>query len=146
MTTIAYHHKDKQIAVDGRVTAGGAIADDNYNKIITNKLGIWVCSGSSADCESLAMLKLGDNAGRDLESTALLVREGKVFLALTEKDGRYSESPVTYNDAQGCGYRFAIAAMDHGKSAKEAIEYAMTRDIYTGGKIQVIDVENGNVI
>lgn len=145
MTTIAYHHQDQQIAVDSRLTSDDAILDDNYNKIVINELGTWVLAGCISEYELFITLKPGDNAGRHLDSQAFLIRDGKVFLVLNT-DGRYSESPVTYNDAQGCGYRFAIAAMDFGKSAKEAVEYAMTRDIYTGGNVQVVDVKTGEVI
>lgn len=146
MTTIAYHHKDKQIAVDSRITADGAICSDDFSKVIINGLGTWVLCGRNDDYEILPTLKIGDNIGRELNCTAMLVKNGVVVLALTEEDGRYTESPVTYNDAQGSGYRFALAALDMGKSAKEAIEYAMTRDIYTGGKVQVIDVKTGKVV
>lgn len=146
MTTMAYHHKDEQIAVDSQITAEGVVLDDNYNKIIINELGTWVLAGCTSEHELFTNLKSGDNVGRGLECIGFLIRGGKVFLVLTEEDGRYSESPVTYNDAQGCGHTFAIAAMDHGKSAKEAVEYAITRDIYTGGKVQVIDVKTGEAI
>ena len=146
MTCIAYHHKDKQIAVDSRITCDGVICSDEFSKVIINELGTWVLCGRNDDYEILPTLKMGDNAGRELHCTAMLVKEGRVVLALTEEDGRYSESPVTYNDAQGSGYRFALAALDMGKSAEEAVEYAMTRDIYTGGKVQVINVETGEVI
>lgn len=146
MTTIAYHHKDKQIAVDSRITADGVICSDEFSKVIINELGTWVLCGRNDDYEILPTLKIGDNAGRELNCSAMLVKNGGVVLATTEPDGRYSESPVTFNDAQGSGYRFALAALDMGKSAKEAVEYAMTRDIYTGGKVQVINVETGEVI
>lgn len=41
----------------------------------------------------------------------------------------------------GSGYQFAIAALDLGKTAKEAVNYAKTRDIYTGGRVRVFDVK-----
>ena len=44
--------------------------------------------------------------------------------------------PVEHNRAIGSGNRFALAAMDFGKTAKEAVEYAACRDVYTGGKVE----------
>lgn len=40
--------------------------------------------------------------------------------------------------AIGSGWELAMAAMDHGKSASEAVLYAATRDIFTNDKLQVI--------
>ena len=45
------------------------------------------------------------------------------------------------NESFGSGSSFALSAMDFGKSAKDSVKYAMTRDIYTGGKIKVIKVK-----
>lgn len=38
MTTIAYHHGDRQIAVDSRSCAGGVIETEKFNKIVKTKL------------------------------------------------------------------------------------------------------------
>jgi hypothetical protein len=38
--------------------------------------------------------------------------------------------------AIGTGWMWAVAAMDHGKAAVNAVEYAVTRDVYTGGVIR----------
>lgn len=37
--------------------------------------------------------------------------------------------------ADGSGWKWAMAAMDHGKNAIEAVEYAGTKDCSTGGKV-----------
>ena len=50
---------------------------------------------------------------------------------------------IEYSISKGSGSDFALALIDMGKSAKESIEYAMTRDIYTGGKVHVYDIEKG---
>jgi ATP-dependent protease HslVU (ClpYQ) peptidase subunit len=50
------------------------------------------------------------------------------------------------NQGVGSGFKFAISAMDHGKSAKDAVKYAATRDIYTGGKIHVYDIASARFI
>lgn len=43
--------------------------------------------------------------------------------------------------AIGSGRDFALAAMRLGKSAREAVEIAAEFDIYTGGNIDVVDIE-----
>ncbi|WP_210772140.1 hypothetical protein [Rhodanobacter lindaniclasticus] len=57
----------------------------------------------------------------------------------------YGDSfPVDMSPAQplaiGSGWQFAIAAMDFGKTAKQAIEYAMTRDNGTGGGVDFVRI------
>jgi len=146
MTTIAYHHKDKQIAVDSLVTQGGRVTTDKFNKIITNELGVWVICGVTCDYERFVTLKPLDVIDVQLEVSAILIRDKKAFSVYQNKDCHYCEDELTYDDTHGSGADFATSAMDFGKSAKEAVEYAMTRDVYTGGKIQVFDVETGNVI
>ena len=61
-------------------------------------------------------------------------------------NGVYRSSLIEYNDSAGSGGEFAIAALDMGKTAKEAVEYAMTRDFYSGGKVHVYDIETGDFI
>jgi len=146
MTTISYHHKDKQIAVDSRNTCGGCIICDDYDKTIIQDGKIWLFTGRAGDMKSFAKnYYQRGKAPENIDVCGILVENGKVFHVVVN-NGIYRASPVTFSDAWGSGCDYAIASMDFGKSAKEAIEYAMTRDIYTGGKVQVIDVETGNVI
>lgn len=42
--------------------------------------------------------------------------------------------------AIGSGWQFALAAMDFGKTAKQAIEYAATRDNGTGGGVDYVRI------
>jgi ATP-dependent protease HslVU (ClpYQ) peptidase subunit len=49
--------------------------------------------------------------------------------------------PIPINEkayAIGSGAHWALAAMDHGKSARDALEYACTRDPYSKAPIQVL--------
>lgn len=41
--------------------------------------------------------------------------------------------------AIGSGARFALAAMDLGMNAEDALKYTCTRDIYSGGEITVLE-------
>ena len=65
-----------------------------------------------------------------------------VFFAVSqsEEGGVYKNSAVHLDSyAIGSGAEFAMSAMDFGMTAKEAVEYTMTRDIYTGGEVTVFD-------
>lgn len=57
----------------------------------------------------------------------------------------YDEHGRTYGEAGkwaiGSGQRFALAAMDLGLSAEEAVTYATTRDVFSGGVIATLSLE-----
>jgi hypothetical protein len=61
-------------------------------------------------------------------------------------DGYFCKTLLTHNDCKGSGEYFALSALDHEKSAREAVEYSMTRDMFTGGEIHVYDIEKGEFI
>lgn len=141
MTTIAYHHKDKQVAVDSRVCSGNVISTDNYNKSIKNSSGTWFLCGCICDIEDFVNLKKNVSVDKslNLEVSGLRVSEDVVYYVFMN-EGIFCEEVQNYDIALGSGRDFALAAMDHGKSAKEAIKYAMTRDNCTGGRIRVFNV------
>ena len=141
MTTIALNFKDGQIAVDSRCSAGSVIVSDSANKVIVNDLGVWFFAGTVADRAQLVTLSPGDHATHDIDGGALLIKDGEVFLVYIDgEDFRYCEVKCDCNDTLGSGGVFALAAMDFGLSASEAVGYAMQRDIYTGGAIQVYNL------
>lgn len=67
-----------------------------------------------------------------------------VHWAYFDKDGDVIPDVIHVGEeyAIGSGNKIAIGAMGAGASVKQAVEYAATRDIYTGGTIRVFDVEN----
>ncbi len=146
MTTIAYHHKDGQIAVDSRIVSAGLVKCDTFDKTVKNEHGTWVFCGKATDIKDLCNLKHNDKVDPIPDCSALLVSGGKCYEVSVNNDGYCEHFELSFSEAKGSGCELALAAMDHGKSAKEAVEYAMTRDIYTGGKVQVIDVKTGKII
>ena len=146
MTTIAYHHKDKQIAVDSRLVNHGLVKSDSFDKTIKNEFGVWIFCGTASDIKDLCKLKHNDKVDVIPNCSALLITDSKCYDVIVNNDGYCEYFELGHNDTKGSGGELALAAMDFGKSAKKAVEYAMTRDIYTGGKIQVIDVETGEVV
>jgi ATP-dependent protease HslVU (ClpYQ) peptidase subunit len=72
----------------------------------------------------------------DWNSELLIVTQDKQILRLDE-----SLIPLPVEEqkyAIGSGSQWAIAAMDHGRPPKEAIEYASTRDPFTKAPVRVL--------
>jgi ATP-dependent protease HslVU (ClpYQ) peptidase subunit len=149
MTTIVYDHKNKLIAVDGRVVGDECILSDFFEKWKYSEDGaIWFLCGSVADQQLLVeAFKDGDRAklDGDLRCNALRVKGGMVTMHGVEDGVAWTHS-VPYSRAIGSGFQFAISMLDAGKTVVEAIAYAATRDCYTGGKISVYDIAAGRFI
>lgn len=144
MTTIAYHHKTRTIAVDSRRTGDGFITNDNDIKFQHHTNGtLWFFTGRVSHADLLLSAydgKLSDGI-EQLEANAFYVQNGMVYRCGFD-DGEFWSEYINFDCAIGNGYKFAIAAMDFNvSSAREAVQYAMTRDMYSGGKIHVYDVE-----
>lgn len=141
MTTIAYNHKDKEIVVDSRMTSYDIILTDTFNKTIKNELGFWIFVGATSDCIDLSKLKHNDKVEHIPDVTAFVMKNGDAWLVSVNDDLYCQYCKLTFNNACGSGSYFALAAMDHGKNAKQAVEYAITRDIYSGGKVRAFKVK-----
>ena len=138
MTTIAYNHKDKEIAYDSRVTKGRFIATDNQNKRISSKGVDFFLSGDN-NC----ILQVVDNwpeINDGIDCCGFVVVEGVV--KWLSSGGNWSGlDDCEYSEAAGSGEDYAITAMDLGCSAKDAVKMAAKRDCGTGGKINVFKVK-----
>lgn len=140
MTTIAYHHKYKQIAVDGRATSDDLICSDRSVKFIEKNGQVFLYTSKGDDGAHLVEVYLGaEPLKKDYEATVMFTCDGVVFL-MTYTNGTLDQWSLLENTAIGSGGDFALAAMDFGKDAKEAVEYAATRNVFTGGRITVFDV------
>lgn len=137
MTTLAYHHETKTIACDSRNTAGSMIVTDKAVKKYKRKGQLHIMAGEVGHYEAFI-----DEFEKDKEPKhsydvgCFTMRDGKVY-ARYISDDRFIEEECTCNDALGSGKAWALAAMDFGKNAKQAVDYAKTRDIYTGGRTHV---------
>ena len=146
MTTIAYNHKEKKIAVDSMSTAGRRMVANNNAKKWEIESGVkFFIAGSTCDIQLFIDIyfKRHDKSADEIPDCAAIIVDasGNVFLAEVNNDLVLEKSPLTYDFAIGSGSDFAISAIDLGKSSGEAVEYAATRCIYTGGKIHVYDIE-----
>lgn len=137
MTTIAYHHGDKVIATDGRICCGNEILNDQTVKMIRKGKKRFFLTGSLCDYDKFVNLCVNgaEYHGR-LDVSAFMVDENKQVHLCTLEDRRFMVSKVEHRDAIGSGHQYAIAAMDFGLTASEAVKYATTKDCKTGGKIR----------
>ena len=146
MTTIVYCHKTKQVATDSRVTSRGLIVSDGHNKTLKNDVGLWFFTGSLCDINALSALKHDQESKLHLCCQAILINKGVAYSVIINSDKICEHCELKYNWSDGSGMEFAIAALDFGKTAKEAVEYAATKDCYTGGKIRVFNLDGEEVL
>lgn len=147
MTTIIFDKKRNQIAVDSRMTnPQGVIFTDNSDKTIKNDIGVWFCAGVVSNHVDIVKLSHNEECKIVPESIALLIKDGCVYQVAVSDSGICAYEKQTTNDGIGSGYKFALSALDFGKSAKEAVEYAATKDCFTGGKVRVFCTKTGEEI
>jgi len=146
MTTIAYDHKNKQIACDSRETAGGCVVTDESIKYKEDGDKLWFLCGSKSDVDLFtSTFKHNDESPKNMDCSGLLVRNGVPYKACNV-DGVYKIDKMSSNEGFGSGGWYAQAAVDLGLTAEKAVEYAMTRDIYSGGKVHTYDIKKGKFL
>lgn len=142
MTTIAY--KDGVIAYDSRQTRGGAIVSDDCRKCeIVNGVSFFL-SGCVCDEKALIAAYFGTPSKDPVECSGFVVDAGKLMMVgHDDKTGVWRQPLDPANpDAIGSGSAYALAAMDMGASAEEAVRAAMKRDIYTGGTVRTVVIHD----
>ncbi|MEG0969314.1 MAG: proteasome subunit beta [Pseudomonas sp.] len=140
MTTIAY--KDGVIAYDSRQTRSGAIVSDNAPKCQVVEGVSFFLSGAVCDEKALIAAYFGTPSQAPVECSGYAVDGGKLLMVgCDDKTGIWKQELDPANpDAIGSGSAYALAAMDMGSSAEDAVRAAMKRDIYTGGKVRSVRV------
>lgn len=142
MTTIAY--KDGVIAYDSRQTRGGAIVSDDCRKCeIVNGVSFFL-SGCVCDEKALIAAYFGTPSKEAVECSGFVVDNGKLMMVgHDDKTGVWRQPLDPANpDAIGSGSAYALAAMDMGASAEEAVRAAMKRDIHTGGTVRTVVIHD----
>lgn len=157
MTTIAT--KDGIMCSDGRMSLGATIIKDDTVKVfnINNHL-VGVCGAARAISTFVGWLQkhtdyrmvseqVGDLVDlippvleQSEDYTALVVTPDKQVLLY--EGGVPIDMGYDVHMAIGSGGDFALSAMDSGLSAEEAVEIAMKRDVYSGGTITVVSLED----
>lgn len=146
MTTIAYHYESGTIAFDGRETEDGVILCDDTLKMRRVGEDVWFFCGTVSDEKRAIEYLQAEDPKKPrfaIDFEALIARpDGAVFQASICPDtGQPWRAPLNHNAAIGSGRYFALAAMDRGKSAEDAVRYAMTRDCGSGGEVRVFSVK-----
>lgn len=149
MTTIVYDHKKKQIACDSRMSKNSGAYNDSYIKMKEVNGILFVLTGSTCDTDYFMenYVKYGKVELKDVEidCSGIIVRDGAAYNVFIH-DGVFNEDNMFCNEFAGSGGQYAISALDHGATVKEAVEYAMTKDCFSGGKVHVYDIEKGEFI
>lgn len=140
MTTIAY--KDGVIAYDSRQTRSGSIVSDDCQKLTVVDGVSFFLSGAVCDEKALIAAYFGTPSPVPVECSGYAVDGGKLqMVGHDDKMGIWWQDLDPANpDAIGSGSAYALAAMDMGASAEEAVHAAMKRDIYTGGRVRLFSL------
>lgn len=147
MTTIAY--KDGVIAFDSRITNSDIVINDNAKKYYMKGGKTFFYSGAESDIDRLingylnGLIKLEHG----VDGNAMVIDiSGLYYVGVTE-DFELWRSPVDVESpfAIGSGRDFALAFMDSGMSAVDAVKMTSKRDIYTGGAIRSYELQSGNI-
>lgn len=139
MTTIAYHHGTQTIAYDSRVTAGSQIFTDNEDKKREKDGRVFFLAGNSGDIDR-AVFSFPDQVELSDNPYGFMVEKGIVYWVSYE-DGFPITTKLKHSQSAGSGGDYALAAMDCGCGAVEAVKVAIGRDVYSGGKVNVFKVD-----
>jgi ATP-dependent protease HslVU (ClpYQ) peptidase subunit len=144
MTTIVYDHKNRQIAVDGRTTTGNVINTETAKKWIESDGEFWFLCGNVSDKQKFIDHFKNPSPKKpefEIDAAGMSVINNKVYYCVILEDGSPCATEIDYSDSMGSGREFAISAIDHNRTALEAIKYAATRDNCTGATVFVFDVD-----
>lgn len=141
MTTIAI--KDGIVAYDSRITQGGVVLDNDFDKKTSRKGVSFFVAGNMTDDEAVMKYYFkGKDIAEDIkvdgtpEADFIIVDGKKAYYGGMSEDTFWKmEIRTTTAYAVGSGAAYAIGAMDAGATAEEAVKIA-SRDVYTGGTIR----------
>lgn len=141
MTTIAY--KDGVIAYDSRATAGDIILDDSYDKSLEYEGAKFFLAGAISDFQKFVECYIHDRKPpKDMDVCAFVLYDNCLWKASVDNMGLWKHKlDVNKSYAIGNGEQFALAAMDLGKNAKDAIIAAKKRDTKTGGQVRTFEIK-----
>lgn len=139
MTTICWDGYD--LATDSQVVEGNCRVE-NINKIYSLDNGSYLAFCGSADVGQLVSEWI--NGKREAPSDDLM-KESAVLLVDSNGDAYYYDNTVSVampvkKCASGSGMQFAYAILDNGGTAEQAVKAAIKRDIYSGGKVNVVHI------
>ena len=139
MTTIAYNHKDKELAADSQGTSGNTIVSNKTKKLVRIVDG-WVALWGNTTCMEEIYEVLEGNAlnltGMTEEVGGIVMYDnGKVYNLHVNPLGRLSKKEINSDYADGSGREYALGALYAGATATQAVKAAIRYDIYSSGRI-----------
>ncbi len=140
MTTIAY--KNRVVAYDSRVTAGDLITNDDAEKKYVINDVVFFMAGAHSDYKRFHSLYFGGNESIEhIDASALVIDGGELFMVSVDSESGMWKQPMLLSNpcAIGSGTQFALAAMDLGLSADEAVKQAIKRDCKSGGMVRIYE-------
>ena len=146
MTTLAY--KENILCVDSVSISGSFVLNLDTIKIQFKEGVYFFLCGNVPDEEELikAFIKRKRDPNiNDLSSYGFAVEKETrdLFKLACDNEAGFWFDKLNKREHYACGSGapYALAAMDTGKSAIEAVGYAMLRDIYSGGKRRAFNLE-----
>lgn len=138
MTTIAYD--GRYMAADSLMTQESYVAG-TFLKIVAVEHGF---IGLSGDVEDILLVIDWFNDGMDNDKKPAVEAVNLIYVTddglVFTMSHRLIPIPMQAPISVGSGQDFAMSAMLFGKTAKEAVEFAMTRDTATGGEVVVVEI------
>ena len=131
------------IAYDSRQTRNSAIVSDSAPNCQVFDGVRFFLSGAVCDDKALIAAYFGTASQVPVECSGYVVDGGKLkMVGHDDKTGIWKQDLDQANpDAIGSGAPYALAAMDMGASAEDAVRAAMKRDIYTGGAVRTVNIK-----
>lgn len=157
MTTIAV--KDGIMVGDGRCSLGSTVIKDDMVKVFWINNHLMGGAGRARSISTFAQWLqkhtdytiVNQEVGDLVDLIPPVLQDDEEFTALVltpDKQVLMYDGNVALNLGQdvpasiGSGSVFALAAMDAGASAEDAVKIAMKRDVYSGGEITVVQLED----
>lgn len=141
MTTIAYNHKDKQIAWDSRSTSNGVIITDSTQKMtVIDGVRFWF-TGTVTDQRAFIGMYFGAKCGEFTPECGAYVYDEELFYCGVTEQGELWKEPVDCNHASGSGGNFAMSGMVMGMTARQSVQHAKRLDVYSGGRVRSFNLK-----
>jgi len=146
VTTIAFD--GRYIAIDSRVCGGSYIYSDSYNKTVDRGGYVFFMAGENWQHDDFIESFLAkEKMSSQCKTFAYAFNRASKEVFTVEYDkGEFKATKLCWHDAEGSGAAYAVAAMDCGLSAVDAIRAASKRNTQTGGIIRCLDTATGKFI
>lgn len=147
MTTLVYDHENRVVAYDSRhIKDEGIIISDDLDKLRQIQDHKFLGCGKTGDINLLIKAYLDQTPlDRDALKAVIWSIEDNRVRRIGFSDGSLWVNTLCYSATDGSGADFALAALDFGCNAEQAVEYAMKRDPFTGGKVNVLNLPSPSV-